>query len=188
MVLAVDCDNILLNLTEKTLELYNKLYDDCLNMKDVITYDFYSCLSKEKADKICELFLKKELWDSLTPISGSQKGINALIKAGHTILITTATHENNLAWKCELIKKFYPSINPENIVRVYDKSIIRADVIIDDDMGQLVNSFAERVCLDYIWNRSSSKDCVYGIHRAYSWSDIVNIINKIDKEMKKYDR
>ena len=69
-----------------------------------------------------------------------------------------------------------------------DKSLLKADVLIDDCLDNLISSFAERVCLDHPWNQNELKDYSYGIRRAYHWSDIVNIINDIDKEMKKWEK
>jgi 5'(3')-deoxyribonucleotidase len=69
-----------------------------------------------------------------------------------------------------------------------NKSLLRIDVMIDDHLSNLTSNICERICLDYPWNRSASKDYVYDIKRAYSWNDVVDIINKIEKEMKEWEK
>lgn len=189
MILAIDCDNVLLNLMEQTINMYNAKYNCSLTMSDITSYSFYECMSQGDADKICALFLEKNLWSSLKPIKDSQECIEKLVKAGHTILVTTATHEKNFAWKCDLLRKFYPSINPNNIIRIMDKSYIKADIMIEDDMSQLIkHKSCERICLDYPWNRQrEGKDFVYGIFRCSGWNEILDAVNKIVEEMKKYE-
>ena len=60
MMLCVDCDNVLNNLTEKTLELYNSQSGKNIQMSDIISYNFYECLPQEDADGIVSLFKEKE--------------------------------------------------------------------------------------------------------------------------------
>ena len=182
MILCVDCDNVLNNLTEKTLELYNSQSGKNIQMSDIISYNFSECLPQEDADGIVSLFKEKELWDSLEPIKDSRWGIETLMNLGHRVIFATATHECNFEWKCQWLKKYFPIINTDDIVRIIDKSLIRADVIIDDCLEQLVGSCCERICFDMPWNQNKEKDFIYDIYRMYSWTDIINIINDIERK------
>lgn len=186
MIIICDVDNILNNPAEKAIEVYNSFKNKNIQVSDIISYNFYDCLAKEDADVIVSLFKEKELWDSLKPLEGSQNGLKQLIKKGYRIYLATATDPINFGWKLSWLKQYYPFIPEDNIIRIMDKSLLKADVLIDDCLDNLINSSAERVCLNYPWNHNELKDYAYGIRRAYGWSDIVNIINTIDKEMKKY--
>lgn len=186
MIIVCDIDNILNNLAEKTIEMYNSRSNKNIQFSDIVSYNFYDCFPKEDADGIVSLFKDKSLWDSLKPLEGSQNGLKQLIKRGHQIYLATATDPVNFGWKLLWLKQYYPFIPEDNVIRIMDKSLLKADVLIDDCLDNLISSFAERVCLDYPWNHNELKDYAYGIRRAYRWSDIINIINTIDKEMKKY--
>jgi hypothetical protein len=61
-------------------------------------------------------------------------------------------------------------------------------VLIDDCLDNLIGSFADRITLNYPWNQNELKDYAYNIKRAYNWSDIVNMINNIEKDMKKWEK
>lgn len=188
MILCFDVDGVLNDLVDKNLELYNSRSGKNIQITDITSYNFYDCLSKEDADGIVSLFKEKSLWDSLKPLEGSQESLKQLIKQGHKIYLATATDPLNFEWKVSWLKQYFPFIPEDNIIRIMDKSLLKVDVLIDDCLDNLINSFAERVTLDYPWNRSSSKDYSYSIRRAYKWHDIVNIINDIEKEMKKWEK
>jgi 5'(3')-deoxyribonucleotidase len=188
MIIVCDIDNIINNLAEKTIEIYNHRNNKNIKVSDIISYNFYDCCSKEDADNIIGLFKDKKLWDSLNPLEGSQNGLKQLIKKGHSVYLATATHPINFEWKIAWIKQYFPFIPEDNVIRIVDKSLLKADAIIDDCLDNLISSFAERICLDYPWNHNESKDYAYSIRRAYNWSDIVNIINDIEKEMKRWEK
>ena len=188
MIIVCDIDGILNNLAERAIEVYNSRSNKNIQISDIISYNFYDCLPKEDADGIVSLFKEKSLWDSLKPLEGSQNGLKQLIKKGHRIYLATATDPINFGWKMAWLKQYYPFLPEDNVIRIIDKGLLKADVLIDDCLDNLISSFADRVCLDHPWNHNELKDYAYGIRRAYGWSDIVNIINTIDKEMKKWEK
>ena len=188
MIICIDIDGVLNNLVENTLELYNSRNNKNIQMSDITTYSFFDCLSHEDAQGIASLFKEKSLWDSLKPIPNSQNVIKKLLKKGHQIYLATATDPVNFEWKIEWLKQHYPFIPSDNVMRIVDKSLLKCDVLIDDYLDNLTSAFCERVCLNRPWNQSTSKDYAFDIKRAYGWSDIENIINNIEKEMKKWEK
>lgn len=188
MIICFDIDNVMNNLTEKAIDLYNTRSGKNVQMSDITTYNFYDCLSKEEADEIISLFKDKELWNSLKPLPHSQDTLKKLIKQGHRIFLATATDPINFEWKCEWISRYFGFIPTDNIIRIMDKGLLKVDVMVDDHLSNLISNICERVCLDYPWNQDRVKDYAYDIKRAYSWNDIVNIINNIEKEMKKWEK
>ena len=188
MIICFDIDNVMNNLTEKTITLYNERCGKDIQISDITTYNFYDCLSKEDADGIISLFKDKELWDSLKPLPHSQETLKKLIKQGHRIFLATATDPVNFEWKCDWLSKYFSFIPTDNIIRIMDKSLLRIDVMVDDHLSNLTSNVCERVCLDYPCNQSKSKDYAYAIKRAYSWEDIINIINNIERKMKEWEK
>ena len=177
MIVMVDIDNILNDLTKKTIDLYNIRSGKNIKLSDITTYSFFECLPND-AERICKLFKEKELWDSLEPIEGSQEVLKDIVDMEVEVYLATATDPVNFEWKCEWVKKHYPFISTDNIIRIKNKSLLKCDVIVDDCLDNLVNSDAEKICLDYPWNQSAN----INIHRTYSWIDILNIIERFRKE------
>lgn len=188
MIICFDIDNVMNDLAEKTIALYNSRNSKNIQMSDITAYNFYDCLSKEDADGIVGLFKDKLLWDSLKPLSHSKEVLKKLIKQGHQIFFATATDPVNFEWKCDWMSRYFNFIPTDNIIRIMDKSLLKIDVMVDDHLSNLTSNICERVCLDYPWNHNSSKDYAYDIRRAYSWFDIENIINNIAKEMKEWEK
>ena len=182
MIICVDCDNVLNNLTDKALELYNLRSGNNIKLEDITTYSFYDCLSMKDADEIISLFKKKELWDSLSPLPGAQDSLSKLVKAGHTIYIATATNPCNFEWKVNWLAKYYSFIPESNIIRIVNKSLLRADILIEDNLDNIKNSFCNSICLDYPWNRNPHTDYIYDIRRVTSWYEIEDAVNNIVKE------
>lgn len=184
-VVHVDLDNVLNNKIAATLQRYNTTLGTNYTLKDICAYNLEDCIPLEDANRMKQLFLDKELCDSLDPIEKSQWGLRTLVNKGYNVYIATSTHYSNFAYKIEWIKKFYPFFDINNVIKIDDKSLLRTDVIIEDCYENLVNSYpmAERVLLDYPWNSlNKNKDYIYGINRAYNWEDVVRFVNKIYSE------
>ena len=188
MKIGVDIDSVLNNLSECALKMFNEHSGKNVCLEDLTSYDYYECLPKEDADYMISLFSNKELWDELEPIKDSQWGLQTLVNNGHQVLLATATSPVNFAWKVEWIAKYYPFFDQKNIIRIMDKSLLNVDVLVDDCMDQLTKIICDRIVLDYAWNRNEIKDKVYDINRAYSWKDIVNIINTIERKNQKWEK
>lgn len=187
MIIVCDIDGILNDLIGKTLALYNANSGKNIQISDITTYELAGCLPQEDVDGICALFKQKSLWDSLKPLPESQKALHGFIKSGHDVYLATSTDPINFEWKIQWIEKYYPLVDTNNVIRIMNKGLLRCDVMIDDCLSNLKSNVCERIVLDYPWNRNTSADYAYNIHRANNWGDIVNIINDIEKEMKKWE-
>lgn len=182
MIIAIDFDSTLFQTLERVIEIYNERYGDALSFSQIVTYNLYECLPVQVADKLIELFTDKEVYDNLHPYSGSIKAIQTLVNNGHEVFIATATDAKNLEWKEQLLRRYFPFIPKENLIRIYNKKLLKVDILIEDKLDTLTKTSAERICFDQLWNRNDSKDFVYDIYRMHSWDELVDIINQIEKE------
>ena len=186
MRIACDIDGCINNLVDKTLEMYNAETGKNIQISDITAYNFYDCLPKDDADGIIRLFQRKDLWDSLSPAHNSQKGLKTLINRGYKVYLTTATDPNNFAYKTEWLRAYFPFIDINNVIRIMDKSLLNVDIMIDDCLDHLTKNICERIVIDHPWNRDSSKDYAYDIHRAYDFGDVINIIDDIERRDKEW--
>ena len=159
MIIMSDIDGVLNNLVEKTLEIYNSQNNKSIKISDITSYNFFDCLAHEDAKGIVSLFKEKSLWDSLKPLQGAQEVLKQLIKNGHKVYLATATDPINFKWKIDWLMQYYSFIPSDNVIRITNKSLLKCDVIIDDCLDNLIGNFAERICLNYPWNQSFTKDC-----------------------------
>lgn len=188
MIITIDFDETLFPTLEKVISIYNHRHNMDLSLGQITTYNLYECLDTAIVDELLDIFLDKEVYDDLRPYDGAVKAVEKLIKQGNIIYIATATNVKNLEWKERLLQAYFPFIPKNNIIRIHQKSLLKVDVIIDDNMKHLTESFADRICFDQLWNRNPSKDYSYGIYRVNHWSEVPNIINNIEKEMRKWEK
>ena len=188
MIIAIDFDETLFATLSKVIEIYNKRQDDTLSLDAITTYNLYESLPSQVTDRLLELFTDKEVYDNLQPYKGSVKSLQTLANNGHEIYIATATSSKNLEWKEQLLRRYFPFIPKENLIRIHNKKLLNVDVLVEDNLDTLTQTFADRICFDQPWNRSDSKDFAYSINRAYCWDDIVDIINKIEKENEEWEK
>lgn len=186
--IAIDFDETLFPTFEKVLEIYNKRHGTSLEFSQITTYNISDSLDAEVADELIELFVDKSVYDYLQPYKGAVKAVKTLVEQGHEVYIATATNVRNMEWKEELLQKYFPFIPKKNLIRIYDKALLNVDVMIDDKMETLTQTFADRVCFDQPWNRSESKDFAYSIYRIHHWGEINNIIQSIERKEKEWEK
>ena len=188
MIICIDFDEVLFPTLSKVIEIYNKRYDDTLSLDTITTYNLYESLPSQVADRLLELFTDKEVYDNLQPYKGSVKALKTLVNNGYEIYIATATSSKNLEWKEQLLRRYFPFIPQENLIRIHNKKLLNVDVFVEDNLDTLTKTSTDRICFDQPWNRSDSKDFAYSINRAYCWGDIVDIINTIKKENEEWEK
>ena len=186
--IAIDFDETLFPTLENVIKIYNERYNDTLSLDQIITYNLYECLPAQVTDKLLELYVDQVVYDSLQPYDGAIKAIQTLMNNENEIFIATATDVRNLEWKEQLLRRYFPFIPKENLIRIHNKKLLNVDILIEDNLYTLTQTSADRVCFDQPWNRSDSKDFVYNINRAYCWGDIINIIDKIKKENEEWEK
>lgn len=182
MIIGVDFDNVLFPTMQTVLDIYNAQNNAFLKIEDLTNYNFYECLDSTVADKLLELFCRKKVYDNLKPLKGAVETLKWATNQGHEVFILTATDVRNLPFKEALLKKFFPFIPKENLVRIYKKKLFYTDVLIEDCLEQLTSCLCDRILIDYPYNRDTSADYVYDIHRCQEWSQVMNAIDKINKK------
>lgn len=186
--IAIDFDSTLFPTLEKVLEIYNKKHDANISLSQIVTYSLRDSLGDYIADELLDIFVDKTVYNNLQPYSNSIKTVKSLIEHGHDIYIATSSDIDSLRWKEQLLQKHFPFIPKKNLICIHNKSLLNVDVMIEDNMDNLMQTFADRICFNQPWNNNKEKDYVYSISRAYNWSDVINIINDIERKNKEWER
>lgn len=180
--LIIDCDDVLLDLNSRALQVFNA-ENGTDYTEDIFTdFDIYKCLPFELAEKYTALWLREDIWRSLSPVYHAQWGMKKLIDDGFEVFVATSTHYSNFVWKIELLQAYFPFIDSSKIICIKDKSLLHGDIMVDDCAANLIsNLYCHRICLEKSWNQNVH-DEVYGIHRCKTWDEIIDTIEKIYKE------
>ena len=182
LVICVDIDGVLNDLMEKTITRYNKRYDTRLSLADFTDYDIFKDLPYDDAEKFIALWQEEDLWNSLEPRKGSQRGVKKLVDDGHEVYFATATHPKNFAWKVEWLQHYFGMVQTKNIICICNKGLLNCDVLIDDYAENLLaNKLCHRILFDCCWNQGVYDDA-HLLTRVHDWDEIIEVVNKICKE------
>lgn len=182
MIIACDVDNVLNNLQDTVINLFNQRYHTEYVIDDFHDYDISNTLSSENAAIMKEMYSEFGIYDQVKPLKLAQKGLETLVRSGHLVYLVTDAIPSTFYEKVEWLHRYYPFIPESNIISMKHKQLFKCDVMIEDNLDNLLNGHHyERICLDYEWNRNVS-DYIYGIYRCHNWNEIVTAVNKICEE------
>lgn len=180
MILAIDVDNVLCNLQEVVVKLFNERYGSHYTLNDFTEYDIMNVLPTADAVKMKEIYAESGLYDIVKPLPGAQDTLRKLMNMGHHIYLATDAAPETYGEKVEFIKRYFPYIGAEHIISIKHKHLLRCDVMVEDNLDNLLaGQHYHRCLINWPWNQSN-KDWIYGIERCYGWSDVLAAINKIN--------
>ena len=184
--IGIDFDETLFPTLEKVLEIYNKRHGTNIEVSQIITYNLHDSFEERVANELIELFVEKDVYSFLQPYKGAVRAVKTLVEHGHEIYVATSTDVRNMEWKEELLQKHFPFIPKKNLIRIHNKSLLRVDVLIEDNLDTLKSTFADRICFDQPWNRDEEADWIYSIYSTHHWGEIINIIQIIERKNKEW--
>ena len=188
MTIAIDMDNILCNLQEVVVNLFNERYSTNYTIDDFTDYDVAQILPKNEAVLMKTMYGEDNLYSNVKPLPGAQNAIEKLINVGHQVYVVSDVIPKTYAEKVEWLRFYFPQIDEAHIVAMKHKHMFRCDIMIEDNLANLLaNPYHHRICLNYPWNEAKKDfDWVHEIYRCYNWTDIVAAVNKIKMESDVY--
>ena len=182
MVLCIDVDNVICNLQEVVIELFNKRYGSHYTMEDFKEYDVMNVLPTQDAIVMKDMYGESGLYDQVKPLSKAQESLEKLINMGHSVYLVTDAIPKTYGEKVEFIHRYFPFIDDAHIVAMKHKHMFKCDIMIEDNMTNLLaKPYYHRICLNYPWNEAKKNfDWVHEIMRAYSWTDVLSFIEDIN--------
>lgn len=185
MIIAVDIDNVLNNLTESVLSVYNSDSGDNLSLSDITAYHIENFVKPEYKENFWHYFLDKRVWKRISIVDGCREVIAKLFNEGHRIIFVTTTEPENLPKKKNWLIRNFPFLNiRKSLFSCPVKQLVKCDILIDDCIANLMS---ERdyysICLDYPWNRKEL-DHVPMFTRAKDWNEVYERIRVIESLIK----
>lgn len=130
--LAVDMDEVLADAHTAQENWLSEKYSDYLALPPGVKYG--SHLTAEQNAARVAMLHEGWMFGQLEPMPGSIDVLEQLCDR-HEVFIATAAIEypRSCQYKYDWIREYLPFVNPMNIVFCGDKSIVKADVLIDDN-------------------------------------------------------
>jgi 5'(3')-deoxyribonucleotidase len=166
-ILAIDVDGVVAANHVEWLRRYNKDYNDTMRKKDWTSWGIDKLVKPECGLKIYDYLKDPTLYDNIQPIPGALETIKELSKK-YRIIYVTATHIEVSGVKYNWLKKYDFITRIQDYVECSDKSLIRADYLIDDNIDN-VKTFSGT---GYIFTQPWNKDW-HWLFRINGWDKVV---------------
>jgi len=162
MIIAVDVDGVVCDLHIPWLARYNQDFNDILSKTDITDWGIHKFVKPNCAEYIYRYLDDPTLYDDAPEISNAKLGIDGLRSLGHRVVFVTSSVNKvagrKLAWLREhdfLDTKKNHQVDPD-YVECHDKSLVRADVLIDDSLANVRGFSGRGIVFDQPWNREVS--------------------------------
>jgi 5'(3')-deoxyribonucleotidase len=136
--IALDMDDVMADTLTAWLERYNQDFGTQITKADLHGKRIYDFVGPSQAVAARAYLDHPDFFLELPLMEGSQMVIKRLTEK-YEVFVTSAAmdHPNSFPAKYVWLKKHFPFIPDKNIVFCGDKSIIRADFMIDDSVPNL---------------------------------------------------
>ena len=89
MIIACDIDNVVCNLQEVIIDLFNKRYGSHYTIEDFKEYDVMNVLPTQDAIVMKDMYGEPGLYNKVKPLSKAQESLERLINMGYQVYLVT---------------------------------------------------------------------------------------------------
>lgn len=185
---AVDVDGVLIDYVGAAAKWVGR------PVTDVVDWDIFSSLGcpglwhawDEHVAKPGFCFKLKPIHQRGCMINGeyqcsSVEFVRRLRHMGHRVIFATSPHKNAPFWKDErervLIEQW--DATRGDVVFAHDKSLVRADLLIDDKPQNVINFVGPAICFSQPWNRDFEAG-EYNGHNKYRANGYQEVLRLVD--------
>ena len=166
--IAVDMDEVMADALAEHLLRYNRDHNENITMADLQGKWLWDVVSSDRHHTLEGYMRSEDFFESLAVMPESQRVMRRLTM-NYDVFIATAAMEvpTSFHQKFRWLAKHFPFIPCSNIVYCGDKSILRADYLIDDNPRQLRRFHGEGILFT-----SPHNVAVKGFKRVNDWLDV----------------
>lgn len=156
MIIGCDIDDVLNNQVDELLKLYNKKYDDTLMLSGITDWQIRNFL-KPECTHLFEEFCTESFIEGLE-MSNETIDVLTGIHKEHALHFCTARHPYIMAATDKWLEKYLPWYRSGQLIRAKTKQLLKFDVMIDDNIGNLYGGEYIKLLIDKPWNRQSEQE------------------------------
>ncbi len=170
--IAVDMDEVIADYFGEQLDRYQTWSGVTVDVPATEGKRLRECVPPEHQDYISRIPRTPGFFASLKMIEGSRKALELLSEHSRIYIVSAATeYPNSLGEKYHWLAANFPFIDWRQIVLCGDKSIIRAEYMIDDNIFHLRRFEGEKILFDSPHNRKVPD----AVHRVRNWDDVLSL-------------
>lgn len=172
--IAIDMDEVIADAFSKHLRRYNEETGAGLTVQTILQNGLKPSIPAEHREIYQHLPFEAGFFADLDVIEGSQEAL-AYLCQHHDVFITSAAMEVPTSFedKFKWMERHFPFIPPSRIVFCGEKSIIRADVLIDDRVRHFKGFTGTGILFSAPHNAKENVAL-----RANNWTEVLQILAK----------
>ena len=168
--ICVDMDEVMADTLAEHLRRYNEHYDEALTPEDLAGRAIWEVTPLDRSQQLRAFLDADDFFEVLAVIPGAQEVLKDLSQRHEVYIATQAMAvPNSLGPKYRWLQRHFPFIPPSHYVFCGDKSILRADVLIDDLPKNLLRFEGLGLLYSAPHNLSAQ-----GFIRVNSWQDVAS--------------
>jgi 5'(3')-deoxyribonucleotidase len=168
MRVAVDMDEVLVDVVPRLVEAYNRAFGERLTREGLAGRALEEVVPPDRRAALEELVLEPSFFADLDPMPGGIEALRAL-SGVYEVFVASAAMEvpTSLAAKFAWLRRHVPFVPPSHLVFCGDKAIVDADYLIDDTARHFSRFRGTGILFDAPHNRR-----VTGHVRVRDWQDV----------------
>jgi len=180
MVILVDADGVLENLTQAMVPYINEKYGTDTKFEDIRDWDLGKAFPSLTREQVYGAELEEALYPRLHPMEGAPEYLKKLLDDGHEIFVVTNTPYRAIAFKMDVVmKRYFPFLSWKNFILTSNKQMIAGDVLIDDGVHNLLNGSYRKLLFSAPYNEAFDAEG-NGMIRVHNWEEIYRTISKME--------
>lgn len=171
LTILIDMDDTIEDLVCKWVELLNHRYNLSVSKDDIVDWNISTFFPTLTKDEVYSVLDEDELWANVQPKVGAVEYVKRLVDDGHNVFICTSSGYKHLRSKMDLVLfKYFPYLTWSNVIITSNKQMVRADILIDDGVHNLIGGSYFKILMNSP-NNSSYDAKSNGMIRVYNWKE-----------------
>lgn len=133
MIIALDIDGVLARLGEVWIQRYNKDYNDNVSWDDITEWATHKFVKPKCGTKIYDYLKDSKLYDEVQPYEDAYEVVTKLREDGNRVIFPTTTPIESAGAKYYWLQRNNLMPNDRDYIEVKDKTLVRADFLLDDN-------------------------------------------------------
>jgi 5'(3')-deoxyribonucleotidase len=166
--ICVDMDEVMADTLAEHLRRYNQAFDEAVTAEDVAGKGLWEITPLDRQEQLRAFLDAEDFFEDLPLMPGAQEVLMALVPRFEIFIATQAmTVPNSLGPKYRWLQRHFPFIPCTHYVFCGNKSILRADFLIDDQPRNLLRFEGQGLLYSAPHNLA-----VTGFTRVNNWNEV----------------
>lgn len=166
--ICVDMDEVMADTLSEHLRRYNEAFDEAITPEDLYGKGLWDYAPEDRRKQLRDFLDAEDFFEDLPLMAGSQQVLRQLSERFEIFIATQAMAvPNSLGPKYRWLQRHFSFIPPAHYVFCGDKSILKADYLIDDLPRNLLRFEGQGLLYTAPHNHGAT-----GFVRVNDWQDV----------------